>query len=157
MGLAVAIHQQMLYWQTALWACDLKPETKEVNIFQPNPSVWSSQHNQLTLSLSLSSVYVHHQLPEARSDSRFQYLLIFAAIGLIFLPGNEIAFNDIHLNQHSEHLAEGHTSRDSGGASKTKNIRSCKTSQTLMGGMMTNEGVTQWEREALHAEGLRHP
>lgn len=49
--MAVAIHQQMLYWQSALQGCELQPATKEVNIFRPrepsNIRLWSSHHSQL--------------------------------------------------------------------------------------------------------------
>lgn len=45
--MAVAIHQQMLYWQSALQGCELQPATEEVNIFHPrepsNTGLWSSQ------------------------------------------------------------------------------------------------------------------
>lgn len=52
--MAVAIHQQLLYWQSALQGCELQPATKQVNIFSPgepwNIRLWSSHHSHMGAS-----------------------------------------------------------------------------------------------------------
>jgi len=87
--MAVAIHQQMLYWQRALQGCELQPATKQVNIFRPrepsNIRLWSSDPSQLGAPAR------HHRFPSTRAElSSVRLALSFflrpAASGLRLSP-----------------------------------------------------------------------